>query len=93
MKDLNELTRRFLMGESIERNTQYHIGTVIRALKGMNTRSMTIENQNRLDEAKSHIMDIQRKNRATQNKIKMLEEQVQVLRENLNENKEGNNEQ
>ena len=79
--DYAKLTRRFLMGEAIDKPDAFsYIQSLEEALNNINPRSL--KSGNRLKVAKEHLRNIRREVRKLNKKVVMLEEQVKVLEEN-----------
>ena len=80
--DLNELTRKFLLGESKEDySTLFHINATLEALKNVDPK--TQRQERKLYEAKTHLRHIKRKNRITEEKLKLAEEKISLLEEQV----------
>ena len=78
--DYAKLTRRFLLGEAVERpDTFSYIQSLEEALSNITT---NVSGQRRLKIAKEHLRNIRREVRKLNKKVVMLEEQVKVLEEN-----------
>jgi len=79
--DYAKLTRRFLMGEAIEKPDAFsYIQSLEEALNSITTKSMRSEN--RLKVAKEHLRKIRKEVRSLNKQVTMLQEQVNILEEN-----------
>ena len=80
MADFNEITRKFLMGESKEDySAQFHIRAIHEALSALVPTSQ--KQQRKLYEALEHLRQVKRKNRLLEEKFRVLEEENNVLKE------------
>ena len=80
MPDFNEITRKFLLGESKEDySVQFHIRAISEALKSVEPKSQ--KQQRKLYEALEHLRQVKRKNRLLEEKFRVLEEENNVLKE------------
>ena len=78
--DYAKLTRRFLMGEAVEKpNAFSYIQSLEEALNSINPRS--IRSENRLKVAKEHLRSIRREVRSLNKEVTMLQEQINILEE------------
>ena len=78
--DYAKITRRFLMGEAIEKpNAFSYIQSLEEALNSINPRS--IRSENRLKVAKEHLRNIRKEVRNLNKQVVMLQEQVNILEE------------
>ena len=76
-----KLTRRFLMGEAIEKPDAFsYIQSLEEALNSINPKSMRSEN--RLKVAKEHLRNIRKEVRNLNKQVTMLQEQINILEEN-----------
>ena len=78
--DLNALTRRFLLGESVAKPTvRAYVETVVRILDEIRPKSQ--REGRKLSMAKEHLREIKSLSRILENKVLKLEEQVKILEE------------
>jgi len=77
--DLNDLTRRFLMGESQAPSIQSYLQSLKEIIGGIRPRSRVDER--RLEMAHNHLREVKRHYRRLEEKVSVLEEQVKVLEE------------
>ena len=78
--DYDKITRRFLIGEAYEKPEPF---SYIQSLEEiLNNITTNVGGKRRLQVAKEHLRNIRRSFRNLNNKIVMLEEQVQILEEN-----------
>lgn len=78
--DLNKLTKRFLLGEGKSApNIRAYAESIIGILEQFVPRSQRETRQ--LSVARQHIHEIKKLNRRLEEKIKLLEEQVEILEE------------
>ena len=78
--DYAKLTRRFLMGEAIDKPDAFsYIQSLEEALNSINPRS--IRSENRLKVAKEHLRSIRREVRSLNKEVTMLKEQINILEE------------
>ena len=79
--DYGKITRRFLMGEAIEKPDAFsYIQSLEEALNSINPKSMRSEN--RLKVAKEHLRNIRKEVRNLNKQVTMLQEQLKILEEN-----------
>jgi len=80
MPDFNEITRKFLLGESKEDySAQFHIRAIHEALSALVPTSQ--KQRRKVFEAMEHLRHVKRKNRLLEEKYKVLEEEVSILKE------------
>jgi len=80
MTDFREMTRKFLIGENKEDySMQFHIRAIHEALKAVEPRSQ--RQQRKLYEAMEHLRQVKRKNRLLEEKFKVLEEEIILIKE------------
>jgi len=80
MPDFNEMTRKFLIGESKEDySAQFHIRAIHEALSALVPTSQ--KQQRKLFEALEHLRQVKRKNRLLEEKYRVLEEENNILKE------------
>ena len=78
--DYGKITRRFLMGEAIEKPDAFsYIQSLEEALNSISPRSM--KTGNRLKVAKEHLRNIRKEVRNLNKQVVMLQEQVNILEE------------
>ena len=78
--DLNTLTRKFLLGESkIKPSIRAYIESVYNILEQVIPRTQRENRQ--MSVAKQHLLEIKKLNRKLEEKISLLEEQIQILEE------------
>ena len=78
--NLNDLTRRFLLGEGITKpSVRAYVESVIRILDEVRPKSQRENRQ--ISVAKQHLQEIKRLNRKLEERITLLEEQVKLLEE------------
>ena len=79
--DYAKLTRRFLMGEAIDKPDAFsYIQSLEEALNSINPRSL--KSGNRLKVAKEHLRNIRKEVRSLNKRVTMLQEQLKILEEN-----------
>jgi muramidase (phage lysozyme) len=76
---LNDLTRRFLLGENKQRSVLTYLQALKETLNSMQPRTQS--DYRRLEVAKDHLNEIRRHARRLQEKVTLLEEQLQILEE------------
>jgi hypothetical protein len=78
--NLNDLTRRFLLGESTKKpSVRAYVESVIRIIDEVRPKSQRENRQ--ISVAKQHLQEIKRLNRKLEERITLLEEQVKILEE------------
>tara|TARA_R100000008_G_scaffold85293_1_gene74832 strand:+ start:1951 stop:2202 length:252 start_codon:yes stop_codon:yes gene_type:complete len=78
--DLNNLTRRFLLGEGKQKpSVRAYVESVVRIIDGIRPKSQRENRQ--LSVARQHLQEIKRLNRKLEERISLLEEQVKILEE------------
>ena len=78
--DLNNLTRRFLLGEGKQKPTvRAYAESIVRILDEIRPKSQRESRQ--LSVARQHLLEIKRLNRQLTERISLLEEQVKILEE------------
>ena len=78
--DFNELTRKFLLGETKSMpSVRAYAESVLRIIDEVRPKSQRENRQ--LSVAKQHLQEIKRLNRKLEEKITLLEEQVKILEE------------
>ena len=78
--NLNDLTRRFLLGETFKRpSVRAYVESVIRIIDEVRPKSQRENRQ--FSVARQHLQEIKRLNRQLVEKITLLEEQVKILEE------------
>ena len=78
--NLNDLTRRFLLGESIRKpSVRAYVESVLRIIDEVRPKSQRENRQ--LSVARQHLQEIKRLNRKLEERITLLEEQVKILEE------------
>jgi len=80
MTDLRRMTREFLLGESRQPSIASYIQSVSEVLECLTPRSRTDER--RIEMAKQSLREVRRYSKRLQERVNILEEQVQVLEEN-----------
>ena len=78
--NLDDLTRRFLLGETTKRpSVRAYVESIVRIIEEVRPKSQRESRQ--LSVAKQHLHEIKRLNRKLEEKITLLEEQVKILEE------------
>tara|TARA_R110000824_G_scaffold200096_2_gene384099 strand:- start:5 stop:250 length:246 start_codon:yes stop_codon:yes gene_type:complete len=77
--NLNDITRGFLLGESITPSIQSYLQSLKEIISGIRPRSAVDER--RLEMAQNHLREIKRRHRQLEEKLSLLEEHVKVLEE------------
>jgi len=78
--NLNDLTRRFLLGESVNKpSVRAYVESVLRIIEEVRPKSQRENRQ--FSVARQHLQEIKRLNRKLEEKITLLEEQVKILEE------------
>jgi hypothetical protein len=77
--DLNRLTRRFLLGEGKDKSITNYIQALRETLNALQPRTQT--DYRRLEIAKEHLGEIRKISRRLQERVTLLEEQIEVLEE------------
>jgi predicted nucleic acid-binding Zn-ribbon protein len=76
---LNDLTRRFLLGENKQRSVLVYLQALKETLNSIHPRTQS--DYRRLEVAKDHLNEIRRHARRLQERVTLLEEQLQILEE------------
>jgi polyhydroxyalkanoate synthesis regulator phasin len=79
MTDLRRMTREFLLGEVRAPSLGSYLQSIAEALGAITPRSM--RDSRRIEIAKSNLREVRRYTRRLQERVTLLEEQVQVLEE------------
>jgi len=78
--DLNNLTRKFLLGETKQRpSIRAYVESIMRIIDEVRPKSQRENRQ--LSVARQHLQEIKRLNRQLVEKVTLLEEQVKILEE------------
>ena len=78
--DLNNLTRKFLLGETKQRpSVRAYVESIVRIIDEVRPKSQRENRQ--FSVARQHLHEIKRLNRQLVEKITLLEEQVKILEE------------
>jgi len=77
--DFRRLTREFLLGEGIKPSLGSYIQSISEVLQAITPRSRTDER--RIEVARANLVEVRRYTRRLQERVTLLEEQVQVLEE------------
>ncbi len=78
--DLNNLTRKFLLGETKQRpSVRAYVESIMRIIDEVRPKSQRENRQ--LSVARQHLQEIKRLNRQLVEKVTLLEEQVKILEE------------
>ena len=80
MKDfLNQMTRKFLLGESTRPDVLSYIQSVNEILQKLSPKSL--REKRSVDIAKEHLNEIRRQTKQLNERVALLEEQVSILEE------------
>ena len=78
--NFNDLTRRFLLGESVNKpNIRAYVESVLRIIDEVRPKSQRENRQ--ISVARQHLQEIKKLNRKLEERITLLEEQVEILEE------------
>jgi hypothetical protein len=77
--DLNKMTRRFILGEGKDKNITNYIQALRETLSALQPRTQT--DYRRLEIAKEHLVEIRKISRRLQERVNLLEEQIEILEE------------
>ena len=78
--NLNDLTRRFLLGESkVVPTVRAYVESIMRIMEEIRPKSQRESRQ--ISVARQHLQEIKKLNRKLEEKITLLEEQVKILEE------------
>jgi len=83
--NLNDLTRKFLLGESANKpNVRAYVESVLRIIEEVRPKSQRESRQ--MSVARQHLQEIKKLNRKLEERLTLLEEQVKIIEEgNQNE--------
>jgi hypothetical protein len=83
--DLNKITKRFLLGESVNKpNVRAYVESVLRIIEEVRPKSQRESRQ--MSVARQHLQEIKKLNRKLEERLTLLEEQVKIIEEgNQNE--------
>jgi len=77
--NLNDMTRRFLLGENQKYNVMNYIQALRETLHSLQPRTQT--DYRRIEIAKEHLREIRKHTRKLEERVGLLEEQLRVLEE------------
>ena len=77
--NLNDLTRRFILGEGKDKNITTYIQALRETLGALQPKTQT--DYRRLAIAKEHLAEIRKISRRLQERVSLLEEQIKILEE------------